>query len=124
MTTIQGYIEAMEVGLVDSEEKAKILHLISDKASLMSELIDGIFELSKLDSPDYPLPLRHPTLQNSQGKLQPSITRCSKNRSFISFTIFLIVKSSSHSTRPGCIGRFPISCQTLSNTIRAVPLLN
>lgn len=55
MTTIQGYIEAMEVGLVDSEERRqKILRLISDKASLMSELIDGIFELSKLDSPDYP----------------------------------------------------------------------
>lgn len=55
MTTIQGYIEAMEVGLVDSEERRqKILRLISDKAGLMSELIDGIFELSKLDSPDYP----------------------------------------------------------------------
>lgn len=55
MTTIQGYIEAMEVGLVDSEERRqKILRLISEKASLMSELIDGIFELSKLDSPDYP----------------------------------------------------------------------
>jgi signal transduction histidine kinase len=55
MTTIQGYIEAMEVGLVDSEERRqKILRLISDKANLMSELIDGIFELSKLDSPDYP----------------------------------------------------------------------
>ncbi|MGG4342067.1 HAMP domain-containing sensor histidine kinase [Paenibacillus lautus] len=55
MTTIKGYIEAMEVGLVDSEERRRqILRLISDKASLMSELIDGIFELSKLDSPDYP----------------------------------------------------------------------
>ncbi|MFG1732673.1 ATP-binding protein [Paenibacillus sp. 843] len=55
MTTIKGYIEAMEVGLVDSEERRRqILRMISDKASLMSELIDGIFELSKLDSPDYP----------------------------------------------------------------------
>ncbi|MGC6588151.1 HAMP domain-containing sensor histidine kinase [Paenibacillus sp. Dod16] len=55
MTTIQGYIEAMGLGLVNSEERRqKILRLISDKASLMSELIDGIFELSKLDSPDYP----------------------------------------------------------------------
>jgi signal transduction histidine kinase len=58
MTTIQGYIEAMEVGLVDSEQRRRqILRMISDKASLMSELIDGIFELSKLDSPDYPFPV-------------------------------------------------------------------
>lgn len=55
MTTIRGYIEAMEVGLIVTEErKRQILHLISDKAKLVSELIDGIFELSKLDSPDYP----------------------------------------------------------------------
>lgn len=55
MTTIKGYIEAMEVGLVDSEERRlQILRMISDKASLMSELIDGIFVLSKMDSPDYP----------------------------------------------------------------------
>ncbi|EHB66966.1 MULTISPECIES: HAMP domain-containing sensor histidine kinase [Paenibacillus] len=55
MTTLRGYIEAMEVGLVDSEERrAQILSMISNKASLMLELIDGIFELSKLDSPEYP----------------------------------------------------------------------
>ncbi|WP_145036199.1 HAMP domain-containing sensor histidine kinase [Paenibacillus sp. Y412MC10] len=55
LTTIRGYIEALEAGLVDTEErKRQVLRLISDKASLMSELIDGIFELSKLDSADVP----------------------------------------------------------------------
>ncbi|WP_068984508.1 sensor histidine kinase [Lysinibacillus xylanilyticus] len=55
MTTIRGYIEAMELGLINEEERRqRILRLISDKAELVSELIDDIFELSKLDSPNYP----------------------------------------------------------------------
>ncbi|GIP02928.1 two-component sensor histidine kinase [Paenibacillus lautus] len=53
LTTIRGYIEALEAGLVDTEERRRqVLRLISDKASLMSELIDDIFDLSKLDSAD------------------------------------------------------------------------
>ena len=53
ITTIKGYIEAMELGLVDSEERRQNPAFDFRKAGLMSELIDGIFELSKLDSPDY-----------------------------------------------------------------------
>jgi len=55
ITTIRGYIEAMELGLINDEERRqRILRIISDKAELVSELIDDIFELSRLDSPDYP----------------------------------------------------------------------
>ncbi|MGE7930481.1 sensor histidine kinase [Lysinibacillus xylanilyticus] len=55
ITSIKGYIEAMELGLINEEEqRQRILRLISDKAELLSVLIDDIFELSKLDSPNYP----------------------------------------------------------------------
>ncbi|GAB0169731.1 HAMP domain-containing sensor histidine kinase [Lysinibacillus sp. CTST325] len=55
ITTIRGYIEAMELGLINDEERRqRILRIISDKAELVSELIDDIFELSRLDSPNYP----------------------------------------------------------------------
>lgn len=55
ITTIRGYIEAMELGLINEDERRqRILRLISDKAELLSILIDDIFALSKLDSPQYP----------------------------------------------------------------------
>lgn len=56
ITTIRGYIEAIELGLINEDERRqRILRLISDKAELLSILIDDIFTLSKLDSPQYPL---------------------------------------------------------------------
>ncbi|MFC0418217.1 sensor histidine kinase [Cytobacillus solani] len=55
ITTIRGYIEAMELGLINEDDRRqRILRLISDKAELLSILIDDIFALSKLDSPQYP----------------------------------------------------------------------
>lgn len=55
ITTIRGYIEAMELGLITEEERRqRILRLISGKVELVSILIDDIFALSKLDSPQYP----------------------------------------------------------------------
>ncbi|USB34648.1 HAMP domain-containing sensor histidine kinase [Paenibacillus sp. YPG26] len=55
ITTIQGYASALLLGLADNEEKRiKYLNLIHTKAKLMTELIEDLFELSKLDTPDYP----------------------------------------------------------------------
>ncbi|WP_313800263.1 HAMP domain-containing sensor histidine kinase [Cytobacillus sp.] len=59
ITTIRGYIEAMELGLITEEERRqRILRLISGKVELVSILIDDIFALSKLDSPQYPFNFR------------------------------------------------------------------
>lgn len=59
ITTIKGYIEAMELGLITEEERRqRILRLISGKVELVSILIDDIFALSKLDSPQYPFNFR------------------------------------------------------------------
>ncbi|MNK08770.1 Alkaline phosphatase synthesis sensor protein PhoR [compost metagenome] len=56
ITTIQGYASALLLGLADNEEKRlKYLNLIYTKANLMTELIEDLFELSKLDTADYPL---------------------------------------------------------------------
>lgn len=55
ITTIRGYIEAMELGLINEDDRRqRVLRLISDKVELLSILIDDIFALSKLDSPQYP----------------------------------------------------------------------
>ncbi|WP_057763046.1 sensor histidine kinase [Cytobacillus praedii] len=55
ITTIRGYVEAMELGLINEDDRRqRVLRLISDKAELLSILIDDIFALSKLDSPQYP----------------------------------------------------------------------
>lgn len=59
ITTIQGYAKALELGLVGDEEKrAGYLKLIYSKATHVTELIDQIFQLTKLDRPDYPLVLQ------------------------------------------------------------------
>jgi len=56
ITTVRGYVEALELGLINEEErKRRILSLISNKVELVSELIDNIFELSKLNSSNYPV---------------------------------------------------------------------
>ncbi|WP_433946312.1 HAMP domain-containing sensor histidine kinase [Paenibacillus sp. SN-8-1] len=56
ITTIQGYASALLLGLADNEEKRlKYLNLIYTKANLMTDLIEDLFELSKLDTADYPL---------------------------------------------------------------------
>lgn len=56
ITTIQGYAKALQLGLVDNEEqKDRYLRLIYNKAVLVSDLIEDIFSLSTLESPEYPL---------------------------------------------------------------------
>lgn len=56
ITTIQGYAKALELGIFDHEEKReRCLKLIYSKSAHVTELINQIFQLSKLDRPDYPL---------------------------------------------------------------------
>lgn len=58
IATIQGYVKALQLGLVDScENQQKYLELIHVKSSLITALVEEIFELAKLESPDYPLQL-------------------------------------------------------------------
>ncbi|MCE5172715.1 HAMP domain-containing histidine kinase [Paenibacillus profundus] len=55
ITTIQGYVEALQRGLIQDEAKRQsTLDLIYTKAKLVTALIEDVFELSKLESPDYP----------------------------------------------------------------------
>jgi signal transduction histidine kinase/DNA-binding NarL/FixJ family response regulator len=54
ITTIQGYAKALQLGIVyDEGKRQKYLDYILNKSDLLTALIDDIFELSKLDSPDY-----------------------------------------------------------------------
>ncbi|GIP20254.1 HAMP domain-containing sensor histidine kinase [Paenibacillus sp. J22TS3] len=56
ITTIQGYASALLLGLADTEEKRlRYLNLIYSKAGLMTELVGDLFELSKLETTEYPL---------------------------------------------------------------------
>ncbi|WP_228469429.1 HAMP domain-containing sensor histidine kinase [Paenibacillus sp. JNUCC31] len=56
ITTILGYAKALEVGIFEHEKKKeRCLQLIFNKATHVTELIDQIFNLSKLDRPDYSL---------------------------------------------------------------------
>ncbi|MEK3914220.1 HAMP domain-containing sensor histidine kinase [Paenibacillus sp. FSL H7-0331] len=56
MTTIKGYAKALQLGMVDSEgKKERYLQLIYNKATLVTSMIDDIFNLSKLERADYPL---------------------------------------------------------------------
>lgn len=55
ITTIQGYVEALQLGLItDEAQRKRTLDLIHTKARRVVALIDDLFELSKLESPDYP----------------------------------------------------------------------
>ncbi len=56
ITTIQGYAKALQLGLAEDEEKRqRYLCFIMNKADRVTDLIDDVFELSKLQSPDYPM---------------------------------------------------------------------
>lgn len=56
ITSIQGYVEALQRGLItDEARKQSILDVIHRKARHVTALIEEVFELSKLESPDYPL---------------------------------------------------------------------
>lgn len=56
ITSIQGYAKALQLGMIEDEAREqRILSLIYTKSQLVSELIDEVFELSKLESPDYPV---------------------------------------------------------------------
>lgn len=53
ITTINGFSKALSEGMIKDEEKArKYLNTIYNKSNRMAKLIDDIFELSKLDSPE------------------------------------------------------------------------
>ncbi|WP_438495631.1 sensor histidine kinase [Paenibacillus sp. IHBB 3054] len=59
ITTIQGYAKALQLGMADNEEKREqYLQLIYNKSQLVTSLIDDIFHLSKLDSPDFPVSVK------------------------------------------------------------------
>jgi len=56
ITTIQGYANALQLGMIEEEaKKQRTINLIHSKTKLVAELIDDVFELSKLESPDYPI---------------------------------------------------------------------
>ncbi|WP_372636258.1 sensor histidine kinase [Cohnella sp.] len=56
ITTIQGYADALQLGIIEDEaKKQRTIKLIRDKTKLVGELIDDVFELSKLESPEYPI---------------------------------------------------------------------
>lgn len=55
ITTIQGYAKALQLGMIeDAATEQRILNLIYTKSQLVAEFMDEVFELSKLESPDYP----------------------------------------------------------------------
>lgn len=56
ITAIQGYAEALQLGMVEDEaKKLRTIRRIHDKAELVAELLEDMFELFKLESPDYPV---------------------------------------------------------------------
>ncbi len=59
ITTINGFSKALSEGMIKDEEKVrKYLNTIYNKSNRMAKLIDDIFELSKLDSPEQKTDLR------------------------------------------------------------------
>ncbi|MBD8498083.1 HAMP domain-containing sensor histidine kinase [Paenibacillus arenosi] len=63
ITTIQGYTQALQMGLIETEEKRQqVLTTMLQKSQRVSELIDDFFELSKLESSDYPCELEQTDL--------------------------------------------------------------
>ncbi|WP_369900163.1 ATP-binding protein [Bacillus manliponensis] len=55
ITTIQGYIEALQLGIIkDGIQREKTLTIIYNKIRTITLLIEDIFELSKLERSDYP----------------------------------------------------------------------
>ncbi|MFB0831379.1 ATP-binding protein [Brevibacillus laterosporus] len=59
ITSIQGYAKALKEGMAtDEERKQRYLEYIYQKSIRVNHLIDNLFELLKLDAPDYRLHLR------------------------------------------------------------------
>ncbi|OKP89049.1 two-component sensor histidine kinase [Paenibacillus sp. P32E] len=70
ITTIQGYAKAFQLGLVDNEEKKeRYLQLMYNKATLVTELIDDLFRLSKLERTEYPVLLEQGDLAELLRKI-------------------------------------------------------
>ncbi|WP_068620526.1 HAMP domain-containing sensor histidine kinase [Paenibacillus tuaregi] len=69
ITMIRGYAQAMQLGLIEEERKERTIRLIHDKSQLVAELIDDVFELSKLESPDYPVEMANADLAEFVRKL-------------------------------------------------------
>lgn len=57
LTVIQGYIDAMNDGLVTEKERATCLQIIGNKLQLLSELTDTFGEFSRLEHPNFNLNL-------------------------------------------------------------------
>lgn len=56
ITTIQGYAKALQLGMADSPEKQReYLDIIHNKSLVVTSLIEDIFQLATLESPDFPL---------------------------------------------------------------------
>ncbi len=60
ITTINGFSRALSEGMIKDEDKVrKYLNTIYNKSNRMAKLIDDIFELSKLDSPEQKTDLKN-----------------------------------------------------------------
>lgn len=57
LTVIQGYSKAFLDGIVPDDRREKYMKAIYSKATLSSDIIDTLFEFTKLEHPDYQLDL-------------------------------------------------------------------
>lgn len=57
LTAIRGYLHMLEMEKLTKEQQENYLRIINHKLLVLSQQIDGFFELSKLDSADFYLPL-------------------------------------------------------------------
>ena len=53
ITVIQGYINAMQDGLIPPSEQQKYLKIMNEKAEIMSNLISGFSDYSRMEHPEY-----------------------------------------------------------------------
>ncbi len=60
ITVIQGYVNAIQDGLIPQEEQQRYLAVIMQKTQMLSELINQFSDYAKMDHPDY-----HPDLQEA-----------------------------------------------------------
>jgi len=55
VTTIQGYAKALQLGMADDPNQTKqYLDIIGRKSEVVAELVEEMFQLATLESPDYP----------------------------------------------------------------------
>ncbi|MDQ0063801.1 sensor histidine kinase [Paenibacillus harenae] len=55
ITTIQGYVQALQLGMADSPQKhEEYLGIIYNKSRIVTSLIEDMFQLATLESPEYP----------------------------------------------------------------------